>query len=191
MVTVKKLAFIMKPLVDRFPRLANFYRLIRDQLDYSDKPIKTPWGFSMAGNRAMADGSFEPVETEVIRDILKNVDILINVGANVGYYCCHALSMGKQVIAFEPIQRNLRYLCKNIHFNRWTGAEIFPIAMSNNVGIREIYGGNTGASVVEGWANIPSSYVTLVPSSTLDTVLGTRLQGQNVLVLVDVEGAEK
>ena len=182
---------LVRPLVDRFPHIATMYRRVRDQLDFKQEPKATPWGFKLAGNTAMAQGIFEPTETELVRNILKNVDILVNVGANVGYYCCHALSMGKPVIAFEPIERNLRYLCKNIKFNGWSGAEIFPIALSNNVGILEIYGGDTGASIIKGWAGIPESYVTLVPCSTMDVVLGTRLRGRRVLVLVDVEGAEK
>jgi FkbM family methyltransferase len=151
----------------------------------------TPWGFKLAGNTAMAQGTFEPTETELIRGILKRVDVLVNVGANVGYYCCHALSLGIPIIAFEPIERNLRYLYKNIKINGFSGAEIYPIALSDFVGVLEIYGGNTGASVIKGWAGIPESYVTLVPSSTMDVVLGTRLQGKKVLLVVDVEGAEK
>ncbi len=182
----------VRPLIERVPLIAAMYRSMRDQYEYfTDKPIATPWGFKLAGNKIMAQGSFEINETKIVRDLLKNVDILVNVGANVGYYCCHALSMGKPVIAFEPIERNLHYLCKNIKANGWSGAEIYPVALSNSVGVLEIYGGNTGASVVKGWAGIPESYVTLVPSSTMDVVLGTRLRGKNVLILVDVEGAEQ
>ena len=99
--------------------------------------------------------------------------------------------MGKPVIAFEPIERNMRYLCKNIKTNGWSGAEVYPIALSNSVGVLEMYGGNQGASVVKGWAGTPESYVTLVPSSTMDVVLGNRLQGKRALILIDVEGAEK
>ena len=152
---------------------------------------ETPWGFKLAGNAAMAQGTFEPRETELIRGMLKKFDILVNVGANVGYYCCHALSLGIPIIAFEPIERNLRYLYKNIKINGWSGAEIYPIALSDFVGVLEIYGSNTGASIIKGWAGIPESYVTLVPSSTMDTVLGNRLQGKRVLLIVDVEGSEK
>jgi len=191
MTIAKWLISLVKPLVERFPRAAVIYRSVRDQLDLMDEPIATPWGFKLAGNTAMAQGAFEPAETKLVNNILKNVDVLVNVGANVGYYCCHALNMGKAVIAFEPIERNLRYLCKNIKANGWSGAEVYPIALSNRVGVLEIYGGNTGASVVKGWAGTSESYVTLVPSSTMDVVLGTRLRGKKVLVLVDVEGAEK
>jgi len=186
-----RLFSLLRPLVDRFPRIATMYRGVRDQIDSMEEPSQTPWGFTLTGNAAMARGLFEPTETELVRKLLKNVDVLINVGANVGYYCCHALSMEKSVIAFEPMERNLRYLCKNIKCNGWSGAEIFPIALSNHIGVLEIYGGNTGASVVKGWAGIPESYMTLVPCSSMDVVLGSRLQGKRVLILVDIEGAEK
>ena len=187
----KWLISLARPLVEPFPRIATLYRRVRDQLDYLEEPVLTPWGFKLAGNAAMARGEFEPTETELFRNMLEDIDVLVNVGANIGYYCCHALSLGKPIIAFEPIERNLRYLYKNIKANGWLDAEIYPIALSSKVGILEIYGGNTGASVVKGWANIPESYVTLVPCSTMDIVLGTRLRGKRALILVDVEGAEK
>lgn len=191
MYLIKWIIALVKPLIDRFPRVASIYRGVRDQLDFNDEPKVTPWGFKLAGNATMAKGAFEPLETELVRSILKDVDVLVNVGANIGYYCCHALSMGKSVIAFEPIQRNLRYLCKNIKLNDGTDAEIYPIALSNNTGVLEIYGGDTGASVVKGWADTPESYMSLVPSSTMDVVLGDRLRGKKSLILVDIEGAEK
>lgn len=191
MVLLKWLILFLKPLVSNFPRAAALYRGMRDQLDSMEEPQPTPWGFKMAGNSAMTRGLFEPTETELVRKLLKDVDIMVNVGANVGYYCCHALSLGKPVIAFEPMERNLRYLCKNVKANGWDGVEIFPLALSNHIGVLEIYGGNTGASVVKGWAGTPESYKTLVPCSTLDVVLNTRLQKKRALILVDIEGAEK
>lgn len=191
MLFAKKLISVAKPLVDRFPRISAIYRSVRDQLDVMEEPVVTPWGFKLAGNAAMAQGLFEPAETELVRNILKDVDVLVNVGANIGYYCCHALSMGKTVIAFEPIPRNFYYLCKNIKANGWSGAEVYPIALSNNIDILEMYGGNTGASVLKGWAGASERYVTLVPSSTMDLMLGTRIRGKKALILIDVEGAEK
>jgi FkbM family methyltransferase len=186
-----RLISFLRPLVERFPYLASLYRNVRDEVDFADVPGNTPWNFKMAGNASMAAGTFEPLETQLVRELLQKTDVLVNVGANVGYYCCHALSMGKAVIAFEPIHRNLRYLCKNILANGWSDAEIYPIALSNRVGILEIYGSGTGASVIKGWASIPESHVTLVPCSTMDVILGARLKGRRALVLADIEGAEK
>lgn len=191
MFLLNKLVLLFKPLIVRFPKVAAMYRVVRDQLDSLGEPQLTKWGFNLAGNTAMANGTFEPIETAFVRKILNEVDILVNVGANVGYYCCHALSMDKRVIAFEPIERNLRYLYKNIKANCWNEVEVFPMALSNHIGILEIYGGDTGASLVKGWAGIAESYKTLVPCSTMDLLLNNRLYGKRVLILMDVEGAEK
>jgi FkbM family methyltransferase len=186
----KVILSLAKPLVERYPRMASLYRGVRDQLAFMDEPVITPWGFKLSGNPAMAGGMFEPVETEVVTRILRDVDVLVNVGANIGYYCSHALHMGKFVIAFEPMQKNLRFLCQNVKANNWKDIEIYPVALSNQVGVLEMYGADTGASIVKGWAGTSESYVTLVPSASLDIVLGSRLRGKKVLVLIDVEGAE-
>lgn len=110
----------------KFPRAAQFLRNSRDLLDRQSPVRETPWGFSLAGHEAMAAGTLEPEETALIRRLLQEVDVLGNVGANVGYYCCHALSLGKPVIAVEPIARNLYYLLENMRNNGWKHrAEVF------------------------------------------------------------------
>ncbi|MBF0434242.1 MAG: FkbM family methyltransferase [Magnetococcales bacterium] len=184
---------IIKQLVEEFPKLAQFYRSSRDQMDRNQPAIRTPWGFKFSGHVAMAQGKFEPEETEIIRKLLRDVDIFVNIGANVGYYCCHALSMGKPVIAIEPIARNLHYLMRNIQENGWSeSVQIFPVALGAKANIMKMWGGSTGASMVKGWAEIPESYVTQVPVLTLDCILqgNTLVDGKRVLMLVDVEGAE-
>ena len=102
---LKWLILLVKPIVNHFPRVASLYRGVRYQLDSMEEPQPTPWGFKLADNSAMAQGNFEPTETEQVRKFLNDVDVLVNVGANAGYYCCHALSMGKSVIAFEPMEK--------------------------------------------------------------------------------------
>ena len=182
---------LIRSVVERFPALALFYRNSRDLLDQRYPPRKTPWGFTFVGDDAMAVGSFEPEETKVVRRLMDDVDVLVNIGANVGYYCCHALSMGKPVIAVEPNTRNLHYLLKNIQNNGWSSrAEVFPVALGAGADILQMWGGGTGASLVKGWAAIPESYVTQVPILSLDRVLGDTLRGKKVLILVDIEGAE-
>jgi FkbM family methyltransferase len=122
---------------------------------------------------------------------LPNIDVIVNIGANIGYYVCLALQSGKKVIAFEPMELNIQYLLRNIKANGWhKDCEIMPIAVSNQVGIIEIYGAGTGASLVKGWAGTPQSHKTLAPCSTVNNILGDRLNGQKVFVIVDIEGAE-
>ena len=173
------------------PGVPFVYRFIRDQFDRSQPFLPTTWGFMLAGHPQMALGSFEPEETRCVRQFLGGVDVFVNVGANVGYYCCHALQLGCRVIAFEPIARNLHYLLANIETNGWSHlVEIFPVALGSHAGILPMWGGGTGASLVAGWASIPAADVSRVPVLTMDRALGAALHGQRVLILMDVEGAE-
>jgi len=162
-----------------------------EEMEYLENPVYTEWKFKFVGNKFMVTGNFEPFETNIVRKLLSKSDVFINIGANVGYYCCHALSLGKPVIAFEPIVRNLRFLYKNIQINGWENVEIYPIALSNKIGVIDIYGSNTSSSIINGWANNSEFNKTLVPVSTLDLVLHNRIKGKRALILVDIEGAEK
>jgi FkbM family methyltransferase len=181
-----------KPAVEQIPAAAMAYRYIRDSNLRMVEPRDTPLGFKFAGHPAMEQGTFEPAETRIVMRFLEKIDVVINVGANTGYYCCLALHRGKRVIAFEPIGQNLQCLYRNVRANGWQDRiEIYPIALSDRIGIIDIFGGGTGASLVKGWAGIPERYAQLVPTSTLDNVLGERIQGRNCLFIIDVEGSEK
>ncbi|BEI39329.1 hypothetical protein PHIN8_12730 [Polynucleobacter sp. HIN8] len=182
---------IIKPLVERFPSVAMAYRQIRDIRALSNEPQLTRLGFKFNGNKKMENGLFEPIETNLVKKILPKVDFVVNIGANIGYYVCHALQSNKKVFAFEPIEINLKYLLRNIKANNWQeNCEIFPVALSNKTSIIEIYGGGTGASLIKGWAGSSEKYSTFVPCSTLNNLLGDRLVGNYVFVIVDIEGAE-
>lgn len=151
----------------------------------------TPWGFRFVGHEAMAAGTFEPQETSLVRNALLDVDVLVNVGANVGYYSCHALSLDRQVLAIEPIPRNVEHLLKNIDLNGWTdGVRVFPMAAGARPGVLTIWGGGTGASLLCGWAGIPAAHKSLVPILPLDEIIGANFSNQRLLIIVDVEGSE-
>jgi FkbM family methyltransferase len=187
----RRIIRVLKPLIDKFPAVGLAYRTWRDTLASTREPALTPLGFRFGGNRMMAEGRFEEEEVEIARNHLASADILINVGANIGYYCCIALSLGKKVIAFEPIPLNLFSLYRNITANGWNDIEIFPLALGNRHGVITIFGGGTGASLIEGWAGTPTYYSRMVPINTLDNILGTRLAGTRSFFLIDVEGGER
>lgn len=182
---------IVHQLASCFPKTASVYRDIRDHRDLAGVPARTPFGFLFSGNRSMVEGSFEATEVELISRILPEVAVLVNVGANIGYYCCLALAAGKKVIAFEPSEPNLRCLYRNIYANGWESSiEIFPVALGASSGLIKLYGTGTGASLIEGWAGQSSLNFRIAPISTLDRIIGNTLAGQRALVLMDVEGAE-
>jgi FkbM family methyltransferase len=182
---------IAKPLVEQFPPLARQYRKLRDSRHLKREPVLTPQGFRLVGNRSMEEGQFEREETRLVSALLKDIDTVVDVGANIGYYVCLARSQSKEVIAFEPIDTNLQILFRNIEANEWLdGIEVFPLAVSDRTGFIRIFGGGTGASLIDGWAGVSKNYSKYVPTTTLDIVLRDRLVGKRPLFIVDVEGAE-
>jgi len=182
----------IRPFAERFPKLLMAYRLLKSHWQLFDEPVETPMGFRLIGNAAMIRGEFEVEETRLIGELLNNATYCINVGANIGYYCCLAASLRRRVIAFEPVALNLQYVAKNIEANGWNDfVSIVPVALSDRRGVARIYGGGTGASLVKGWANASESFPTIVPTSTLDEEVASQIAGMECLIIVDIEGAEK
>jgi FkbM family methyltransferase len=162
----------------------------------SMKMRMTPLGFKLVGSnlihhQAMQDGTFEPEETALFSDLFKSTEVFVDVGANIGYYTCLACAAGKHVIAVEPLPKNLEYLYANILENKWENFEVFPMGLSDSPGLATLYGGtSTGVSLISGWAGMSKMLHRTIPISTLDILLGTRLDGKKMLIKIDVEGAE-
>ena len=154
------------------------------------KPTTTPWGFKFFGPEFLFSGHFQAEETQLIRKLLEDTDVLVNVGAHVGYYCCHALQMGKRVIAVEPNLDNAHYLLRNIQINGWSDrAEVFIAAVGSGPDILEMWGSGTASSLIQGWAgNGPLS--AFVPVLSLDRIASEAIAGVRTLFIVDVEGYE-
>jgi FkbM family methyltransferase len=159
--------------------------------------VITPLGFKLVSGfhpayKLMREGKFEIEETAIIGRLLSHIDVFVDVGANLGYYTCLASQRGKQVIAFEPQQQNLRCLTRNLVANGYQElVEVFPVGLSEKPGLLTLYGASgPSASLIKGWAGYSSNYNQLIPVSTLDNVLGARFLDKQLFVKIDVEGAE-
>lgn len=159
-------------------------------------PRMTPLGFVFSGStsihhKAMQKGEFESSEVEWLKEQLNSIDYFIDIGANVGYFSCIARSEGKSVIAVEPLWKNLQMLLRNIELNSGPPVEVFPLALSAEIGTMNLYGlSSTGASLLANWAGAPVSAVRRVPVTILDNILGGRFIDKRLLIKVDVEGFE-
>ena len=175
----------------RNPLAVRLYRAMRDEIYYERiNPIRTPDGFKFSGDETMQTGRFEPDETKIIKRSLEDADIFVDIGANIGLYSCLARNMGKQVIAIEPHPQNLRLLYRNFEENGWNDVEVWPVGLAEKSVIITLYGGNTGASVVKGWADIPESWKQRISVHSLDQILGYRFTDKRIVIKADVEGAE-
>lgn len=176
---------------EMFPTLASSMREFRQG---AHKTHHASFGMQLVGPGYLIDSGLEAEEIELVKLKLRDADVFVDVGANVGLYTCLAASAGRKVIAFEPLASNLRYLYQNLIRNKLQKVEVFPVGLSSEPGLSVLAGVGAQASFLTDWAKdgyAHNRYVTNVcPTSTLDLVLGNRFAGQRLLVKVDVEGFE-
>ena len=186
---MKKLNKI-KTLVKKVPYLAYWVRVIIYQFILM-RTNKHPEGYFFSGTLLMENGTFEIEETNVVKNQLSKSDRMINIGANVGYYVCIAMKMGKEVTAFEPLISNLNILYKNLILNNWVkGVEIFPVALGSTSELKKLYGYGTGASLVKKWAGSDLQHYKIVPTTLLDNSVAQRFAKERLLIVADIEGYE-
>ncbi len=132
----------------------------------------------------------KPYEKEIIQRLLPHLDVVIDVGANQGFYSCLASAAGKLVAAVEPEAGNLRFLIENAKSNRFQALEIFPMAIADRIGVVDLYGDGDTASLEKGWLNVRPYFRQSVPTNRLDHLFAHRWDGAQLLIKIDVEGVE-
>ena len=92
--------------------------------------------------RLSTNGVFEPYTTEVIKQNISNGDIVMDIGANIGYF---TLIMAKgirengKVFSFEPEPKNFELLKKNVEINNYSNVILEKKAIGNKTGIAKLY----------------------------------------------------
>ena len=90
---------------------------------------------------------YEPLETELVKKEIKKGDVVIDIGANVGYYTLiFAKLVGDEgkVYAFEPEPYNFNLLKKNIEINGYKNIILEQKGISNKNGKTILYIGAQG-----------------------------------------------
>ena len=88
------------------------------------------------------NGVYEPFETELVKKEIKKGDVVLDLGANIGYYTLiFAKLVGKRgkVFAFEPDPTNFSLLKKNVEINGYKNVELVQKAVSNKTGKIKLY----------------------------------------------------
>jgi FkbM family methyltransferase len=158
------------------------------------KTHRSSFGLDLVGPAYLIDSGFEQDDIRLVTEQLSEVDTFVDVGANIGIYTCLAASLGKSVVAIEPLPSNLRCLYQNLKRHGFSGVEVFPMGLSSSPGLLTLRGIGAQASFLPAWAveeyGFNQHIETLCPTTTLDAILGNRFSGQRLFVKVDVEGFE-
>lgn len=156
------------------------------------------WDSAVATN-LFVNRVWEPEETNVIRGLLREGDVFVDIGANIGYFtllASDAVGSTGKVFAFEPDPRNFRLLRKNVETNRCKNVKLeakaimeackpLTLHLSNiNFGDHRVYASHDDAMYNHGAQRSEVQ----VEGITLDGYLpaGSRVD----FVKMDIQGAE-
>ena len=138
-------------------------------------------------------GEWEPNLTAWLRSNLPRGSVVVDVGANVGYFTLltsRLVGPEGRVISVEALPSTVRHLEANVELNGMPNVEVKPFALGDREGHVEAFRAestNVGASSVgsgthsEGW----------VPMMKLDDAVTMRDAQRVGFIKIDVEGAEE
>jgi FkbM family methyltransferase len=145
-------------------------------------------------NRILFFGVWEPNVTEVIRRSLREGDVFVDVGANIGYDSLMASSLvgtGGRVVSIEASPKTFALLQDNVETNKLRNVRLVNIAASDREGSVELFSGfenNIGsASVIKQQGRTLEAIVQALP---LDRILTPKEICSVRMVKIDIEGAE-
>jgi FkbM family methyltransferase len=145
----------------------------------------------------MAHGYWEPLATKILNETVQEGDIVVDIGANMGYFVLQESKLvGKsgKVFAIEPVAANIELLRKNLQLNYCSNVETFQLAVGatndEQSSIYLSYKLNCGSMVFRENINLVEGAVKKVPVSlmTLDRFLENKPIPN--FIRMDVEGYE-
>ena len=136
----------------RAPGLAARYRKLRYEIQFRRLPTyRTAAGFTITGDPGFDQSRDGSGERTLFLTEVRSSDLLVDIGANVGYFSLLASVEGVPVLAIEPDPRNVQLLLRNIARNQQDDrVEVLPVAIGDRKGILTLFGGGQGASLVKG-----------------------------------------
>jgi FkbM family methyltransferase len=150
------------------------------------------------GSFHMFAGIWYSGEYDVPRIPIRPGDIVLDIGANQGFFACYAAHKGARVFAFEPNPDSFARLQQNVERNNLAGLVVAqPWAISGRTGetqlmISDDLGGGM-STIVPGFASEARLSVSArldVPCFTLSEILDRLSLSRVRLCKIDAEGAE-
>lgn len=146
--------------------------------------------------RQMYAGSFERLETRIVRKVLRPGMTFVDVGANVGYYTAlgaRLVGPTGAVFAFEPSEYAFPRLTRMIETSGLKCVRAVKCGLADVAGERFLYGAvDEGACELHTATMVPNdnSHRAMVRTETLDSMAEQLNIKQIDLLKIDVDGLE-
>jgi len=143
-------------------------------------------------------GVFGPRDTQTVKDNVFSGNIVVDLGANIGYFTCllaKIVGEGGKVFAFEPDPRNLKLLRRNIQENDYKNVIIADKAVSDVNGSCTLYSSQKKFGANRIFESKKKETHDFIPIKSETICLDDYFEKQNLLkkidfIKIDVEGSE-
>ncbi len=138
-------------------------------------------------------GGYETVETALILDLIRPGQVVLDIGANIGYYTllfARLVGATGQVFAFEPDPESFSLLQRNIAENHYDNVTTFRVAVSNVNSDLTLY--RDRFNNLDHRLTSPGRDCTtlIVRAVRLDDFLSSHLDRPIDLIKMDIQGSE-
>jgi FkbM family methyltransferase len=136
--------------------------------------------------------TFEPDEVALVKQQVKPGDVIIDIGANIGYYTLLFAQLAGDtghVVAFEPDPENFALLYKNIHLNQYRNVTLVQKAVATKNSFATLYLCDDNKGMHRLYDSVCCQSSIEVKTVCLDDYL-PQLVKKVDFVKIDIEGAE-
>lgn len=143
-------------------------------------------------------GSWEPNLVGFLRPFLTEGDLVLDIGANIGYHSLHFASLLPKVdcISFEPHPIIYEQLTDNIRINQFSNINAYQVAVGDVSGTTSFFmqdekAYNRGMSAIEYYQGIGAEFTKIeVKKIAIDDFLSKEMQKRVKIIKIDTQGFE-
>jgi FkbM family methyltransferase len=161
---------------------------------------RLPAGFDLWLNNSgyidkciISKGQFEPASTRAIARLVREGAVVLDVGANIGYYTVllsRLVGKSGRVIAFEPTRHFGEVLKRNIEVNKLENVEVVAFGLSNRIHAQVIDIGPSSATL-----HSPPGFDVVIDHESISlTTLNEYVQQRHLntidFIKIDIDGHE-
>lgn len=188
---------ILRKLIKKFEQASRKSKLVRK--GESTDLYKTHYGFLLwldqekyLDRYIIENGVFEPDSSYIVNHLIKPGDVVLDVGANIGYYTvlfARLVKKSGKVICFEPSEHYRKLLKKNIEENELMNVSLMEYGLSDRARKSDIHIGDSSATLH--WVSeSASSRIERITLEKLDDVIGQFNPDKIDFIKVDIDGHE-
>lgn len=144
-------------------------------------------------NCIIEEGVFEKESTSLVYKFLKEGDIVIDVGANIGYYSIlfsRLVGPNGKVHCFEPTEFYGNVLKRNVEINKSSNVVIYPFGLSNKSERLPISIGYSSATIHDPYKGQNTTSVETIRLESLDEIVHKAGITKIDFIKIDIDGHE-